>query len=83
MGEINVIFRGSMSIVSKMQGKKLKREISLAQRIEPRRKMKWSDMDILSGPEDHLEIELSKRNVLFVVKLPIRRHKVTKTLIDN
>jgi hypothetical protein len=30
MGEINVIFRGSMSIASKMQGKKLQREISLA-----------------------------------------------------
>jgi hypothetical protein len=30
MGEINVIFRGSMSITSKMQGKKLQREISLA-----------------------------------------------------
>jgi hypothetical protein len=83
MGEINMIFRGSMSIVSKKQGKKLKREINLAQRIEPRRKMKWSNMDILSGPEDHPEIELSKRNVLFMVKLPIRRHKVIKTLIDN
>jgi hypothetical protein len=30
MGEINVIFRGSMSITSKTQGKKLEREINLA-----------------------------------------------------
>jgi hypothetical protein len=30
MGEINVIFRGSMSLTSKTQGKKLQREISLA-----------------------------------------------------
>jgi hypothetical protein len=31
MGEINVIFRASMSITSKTQDKKLKREISLTQ----------------------------------------------------
>jgi hypothetical protein len=36
MGEINVIFGGSMSIASKTQGKKLEREISLAQCIKPR-----------------------------------------------
>jgi hypothetical protein len=30
MGEINVIFRGSMSITSKTQGKKLEQEINLA-----------------------------------------------------
>jgi hypothetical protein len=30
MGEINVIFRGSMSITSKTHGKKLEWEISLA-----------------------------------------------------
>jgi hypothetical protein len=40
MGEINIIFRGSMSITSKTQRKKLEREISLAQRIMPRRKMR-------------------------------------------
>jgi hypothetical protein len=40
MAEINIIFRGSMSITSKTQGKKLQHEISLAQRIEPRRKMR-------------------------------------------
>jgi hypothetical protein len=53
IGEINVIIRGSMSIASKTQGKKLEREISLAQRIEPRRMMKWSDVDISFRPEDH------------------------------
>jgi hypothetical protein len=45
--------------------------------------MKWSDMDISFGPEDHLETELSEMNLPFVVKLPIGRHKVAKTLIDN
>jgi hypothetical protein len=55
MGEINVIFGGSMSIASKTQGKKLEREISLAHLIEPGRKMKWSDMDLLFRPEDHPE----------------------------
>jgi hypothetical protein len=44
--------------------------------------MKWSDTDISFGPEDP-EIELSNRNLPFVVKLPIGRHKVAKTLIDN
>jgi hypothetical protein len=45
--------------------------------------MNWSDVDISFGLEDHPEIELSERNLPFVVKLPIRRHKVAKTLIDN
>jgi hypothetical protein len=49
MGEINVIFGGSMSITSKIQGKKLEWEISLAQCIEPRRRMRWSDIDISFG----------------------------------
>jgi hypothetical protein len=83
MGEMNVIFGGSMSIASKTQGKKLKREISLAQRIEPGRMMKWSDVDISFGPEDHIDTKLSERNLPFVVKLAIERHKVAKTLIDN
>jgi hypothetical protein len=78
-----VIFRGSISIASKTQEKKLKREISLAQRIEPGRRMRWSDVDILFGPQDHLDIEMSDRNLSFMIKLPIRRHKVAKTLIDN
>jgi hypothetical protein len=40
MDEINMIFGGSLSIISKTHGKKLEREISLAQRIEPDRRMK-------------------------------------------
>jgi hypothetical protein len=83
MGEINVVFRGSMFIASKTQGKKLEWEISLAQRIEPMRMMRWSDVDILFGLQDHPDIELSDRNLPFVIKLPIRRHKVAKTLINN
>jgi hypothetical protein len=71
MGEINVIFRGSMSIASKIRGKKLEREINLAQRIEPGRRMRWSDIDILFESQDHPDIELSDRNLPFVVKLPI------------
>jgi hypothetical protein len=50
MGEINVIFGGSISITSKTQGKKLERDISLAQHIEPRRRMRWSNKDISFGP---------------------------------
>jgi hypothetical protein len=83
MGEIDVIFRGNMSIASKTQGKKLHREISLAQRIEPGRRMRWSDADISFEPEDHRDTELSDRNLSFVVKIPIGCHKVTKTLIDS
>jgi hypothetical protein len=59
IGEINVIFGGSMSISSKTQGKKFEREISLDQRIDPGRKMKWSDVDISFRLEDHQETELS------------------------
>jgi hypothetical protein len=55
----------------------------LAQHIEPRRKMKWYDMDISFGPEDHQEIELSEKNLPFMVKVPIGWHMVAKTLIDN
>jgi hypothetical protein len=76
MDEINVIFGGSLSIVSKTQGKKLEREISLAQRIKPDRRMKWSEVDISFGPEDHPMTELSNQNLPFVVKLLIGRHKV-------
>jgi hypothetical protein len=43
MAKINVIFEGSMSITSKTQGKKLQREISLAQHIEPGRRVRWYD----------------------------------------
>jgi hypothetical protein len=83
MGEINMIFKASMSIALKMQGKKLEQEISLAQRIEPGRKMKWSDVGISFWPEDHLETELSEQNLPFVVKLSIGWHKVAKTLVVN
>jgi hypothetical protein len=83
MGENNVIFGGSMSIVSMTQGKKLEREISLAQCIKPGRRMRWSGVDISFGPQDHLEIELSNQNLSFMVKLPIGWHKVAKMLIDN
>jgi hypothetical protein len=83
MTEINVIFRGTMPIISKTQGKKLQREISLVQRIEPGIRMKWSDVGISFGPEDHPCMELSDRNLPFVIKISIGRHKVTKTLIDS
>jgi hypothetical protein len=83
MDEINVIFGGSMFIASKTQGKKLEREISLAQCIELDRRMKWSETDISFGPEDHPETELSNWDLPFVVKLQIGRHKVVKTLVDN
>jgi hypothetical protein len=81
MEEINMIFRGSMSITSKTQGKKLQREISLAQHIKLVRWMKWSDDYITFRPEDHPITELSERNLPLVVKIPIGRHKVAKTLI--
>jgi hypothetical protein len=83
MGEINVIFGGSMPLASKTHGKKLQREISLAQRIEPGRRMRWFDIDISFRPEDHPDAELSDRNLTFIVKISIRRHKVAKTLIDS
>jgi hypothetical protein len=70
MREINVIFRGSMSITSKTQGKKLEREISSAQRIESRRRMRWSNVDISFRLEDHLDTELSERNLPFMVEKP-------------
>jgi hypothetical protein len=82
MAEMNMIFGGSISITSKTQEKKLQREISLAQHIEPGRRMKWSDDYITFRPEDHPVTELSQRNLLLVVKILIRWHKVAKTLID-
>jgi hypothetical protein len=45
--------------------------------------MRWSDVDISFGPEDHPDTELSDRNLPFVVKIPTGRHKVAKTLIDS
>jgi hypothetical protein len=83
MAEINMIFGGSLSITSKTQGKKIQCEISLAQHIELGRRMKWSDDYITFGPEDHSVVELSERNLPLIVKIPIGRHKVAKTLIDS
>jgi hypothetical protein len=79
MGEINVLFGGSMSLASKTLGKKLQHEISLAQRIEPGRRMRWSDIDISFRPEEHPDVELSDRNLPFIIKILIRCHKVAKT----
>jgi hypothetical protein len=45
--------------------------------------MKWSDVSISFGPEDHPNMELSDRNLPFMVKIPIGWHKVAKTLIDS
>jgi hypothetical protein len=45
--------------------------------------MKWLETNILFGREDHPETELSNQNLPFMVKLPIGRHKVAKTLVDN
>jgi hypothetical protein len=45
--------------------------------------MWWSDIDISFGPEDHLDTELFERNLSFVIKIPIGRHKLAKTLIDS
>jgi hypothetical protein len=79
MGEINVLFGGSMSLASKTLGKKLQHEISLAQRIEPGRRMRWSDIDISFRPEEHPDVELSDRNLPFIIKILIGCHKVAKT----
>ncbi len=78
-----MIVEGSMSIISKMEGKKLQREISLTQWIEPGRRIKWSDVGISFGVEDHSDTELSDRNLPFMVKILMRRHKVAKNLIDS
>jgi hypothetical protein len=83
MAEIKIIFGGSMSIASKTQGKKLQRKINLAQHIEPGRKMRWFDADISFSLEDHPNMELSDRNLPFIIKILIRRYKVAKTLIDS
>jgi hypothetical protein len=83
MVEINAIFGGSMPIASKTQGKKLQREISLTQRIELGKKMRWSDVDNSFGPEDHPYTEFSDRNLPFMVKILIERHKVAKILINS
>jgi hypothetical protein len=45
--------------------------------------MRWSDIDMSFRPEDHPDTELSDKNLPFIVKIPIERHKVAKTLIDS
>jgi hypothetical protein len=45
--------------------------------------MRWSDVDVSFGLEDHLDTELSDRNLPFVVKIPIGWHKVAMTLVDS
>jgi hypothetical protein len=45
--------------------------------------MRWSHVDISFGPADHPKIELSDRNLPFMVKLSIGWHKMAKTLINN
>jgi hypothetical protein len=45
--------------------------------------MRWSDVDISFGPEDHPITELSERNLPFVIKILIGRHRVAKTMIDS
>jgi hypothetical protein len=49
----------------------------------PGRRMRWSNVGIIFEPEDHPDTELTDRNLPFVVKIPIRRHKMVKTLIDS
>jgi hypothetical protein len=45
--------------------------------------MRWSDAGISFGLEDHSDMELSDRNLPFVVKILIGCYKVAKTLIDS
>jgi hypothetical protein len=80
---ILTILHYSMSITSNTQGKKIQREITLAQQIDPGRRMKSSDVDISFRPKDHPDTEMSDRNLPFMVKIPIGRHKVAKTLIGS
>jgi hypothetical protein len=45
--------------------------------------MRWSDINISFGLEDHADTVLSDRNLPFMVTIPIGRQKVAKTVIDN
>jgi hypothetical protein len=51
--------------------------------VEAMDQMKWSETPITFKPKDHPTTELSNRNLCFVVKILISKHKVVKTLIDN
>jgi hypothetical protein len=45
--------------------------------------MRWCDVGISFRPKDHPDTELSDSNLPFMVKIPIGRYKVDKTLIDS
>jgi hypothetical protein len=45
--------------------------------------MRWSEDYITFGPEDHPIMKLSEKNLPLVIKIPIGRHKVAKTLINS
>jgi hypothetical protein len=40
--------------------------------------IKWSDDSITFEPEDHPDRKLFEKNLPFVVKIPIGRHKVPR-----
>jgi hypothetical protein len=75
--------RAACPSIPRRRGKKLQREIILAQRIKPGRRMRWSDVDISFRLEDHPDVEQSDRNLLFIIKIPIGCDKVAKTLVDS
>jgi hypothetical protein len=75
LDEVTVIFVGSMSIASRAQGKRLGREISLARRIELRRRMKWSDTDT-----SFIRSQISSRNRALQSKLTIRDEGIPTSL---
>jgi hypothetical protein len=66
---------GSMSIASRAQGKRLGREISLARRIELRRRMKWSDTDT-----SFIRSQISSRNRALQSKLTIHDEGIPTSL---
>jgi hypothetical protein len=45
--------------------------------------MSLSDVGISFGPEDQPDMEMFDRILPFVIKIPIGRHKVAKTLINS
>jgi hypothetical protein len=45
--------------------------------------MRWSNDYISFGPEDHPDMELSERNLSFIIKILIGWHKMAKTLIGS
>jgi hypothetical protein len=45
--------------------------------------MRWYEVDISFGTEDHPMTELPNQNLPFVIKLRIRQHKVAKTFMTS